>query len=454
VRLKINKEWLRGINIDPRHMKRMVVEGFQSGWYFPGEENSLNRSKHLRYNYTANIIANLVGGSFLTGLLLLMNADDGFIGLISIFTFAANLLQLVAPLLLERFEKRKRILIAIRCVIHLFNVLFIGAIPFLPLQYQSKLFLVGAAVIVVNVLSALAAPGYTVWHIKFIPQNVRLRYFSLLTMTCGALVAVVNLLAGKLLDVFKAGGAELAGYTTLRAVALIIAVADIFLLCGMKEYPYEQDAQRIKLTDLLIKPFKETRYLMTVAIAFLWSFTANIPGSYYTVYLLRNLEISYSMIMLVSLINVPMLILFTPLWTKIFNRGSLLKTCALAMLAFAPHYFGLALTTRSTLAFYPIASAWGLFFQVGINLAMNNLPYINIPQNNQTVFIGFYSTMANLGALLGVVLGRQLVTAMDGSSNVIFGLADKQVMVGIVGILMVLTALAVYVLQKKIQQQK
>ena len=65
---------------------------FVDSWYF-GDEESKSRLCHLKYTYNSNIVANLVGGNFYTGLMLLLGADDGFIGLVSMFVTGANLLQ-------------------------------------------------------------------------------------------------------------------------------------------------------------------------------------------------------------------------------------------------------------------------------------------------------------------------------------------------------------------------
>ena len=41
-----------------------------------------------------------------------MEADDGFIGTMSMIGVAANMVQMFAPLLLERFSRRKPLLMA------------------------------------------------------------------------------------------------------------------------------------------------------------------------------------------------------------------------------------------------------------------------------------------------------------------------------------------------------
>ena len=63
----------------------------------------------------------MVGGTFWSGLLLLLNADDSFIGTASMIGTAANMLQLFAPLILERFPRRRTMLTVLRAVMYLID---------------------------------------------------------------------------------------------------------------------------------------------------------------------------------------------------------------------------------------------------------------------------------------------------------------------------------------------
>ena len=129
---------------------------------------------------------------------------------------------------------------------------------------------------------------------------------------------------------------------------------------------------------------------------------ANIPGSYYSVYLLRNVEASYSFINIVSMLNVPVLVLLTPVWSQFLRRFSWLKTCNVSIALYALNYLLLGLVNKGNyLWLYPTAQIYAFVLATGINLSFTNIPYINIPRQNQTIYIGFYSTMCNLGALLG-----------------------------------------------------
>jgi hypothetical protein len=89
---------------------------------------------------------------------------------------------------------------------------------------------------------------------------------------------------------------------------------------------------------------------------------------------------------------------------------------------------------------------------VGINLSFTGVPYINIPKKNQTIFIGFYSTMANLGALLGAAIGRSFVSSTENLSLTLFGLpfGNKQVLFIMVGFLMLAMSAGIYFLRRNV----
>ena len=72
-----------------QHTLAKVRDTLLGGWYF-GDEESKSRACHLQFNWTNNVMANLVGGNFFAGIMLLLGADDGFIGLMSMFIFASN----------------------------------------------------------------------------------------------------------------------------------------------------------------------------------------------------------------------------------------------------------------------------------------------------------------------------------------------------------------------------
>ena len=425
-------------------------------WYRRGDEQSGNRRNLLFANYTVNIIANIVGASFFTGLLLNMGAEDGFIGKMTMISVSANLLQMFAPLLLERFPKRKKLLMAGRAAIMFINIIFIGVIPLFPVAQQLRLTIMALAVLVLNLLNAIISPGITVWFISFTPVYMRAKFFSIISMTNGIIVALAAFGAGSVADAFKKRGMELAGLEVVRGIALVIAVMDFLLLVRMKEYPYENTGG-VRFKQLLIEPFRERAYLRTVAIAFLWSLTANMPGAFYTIYLLKDIGVNYSFLMLMGFINLPVLIFLTPVWTRFLKRFSWFKTLAAAMSLYLIHYILLTFITGATIRFlYPITLLYAYTMALGINLAFTNIPYVNIPKKNQTLFIGFYSTIANLGALIGVSAGNFFIAATRERTLALFGvtLGNKQYIMLFTAFFMFIAVVLINILRRGVKEDE
>ena len=428
---KISIGDLKQINV--KYLARRMLSSATEQWYAKGDKPSEDRRRLLMSTYIANIIANMIGGSFFTGMLLLMNADDSFIGNMTMIAVAVNMLQLFAPLLLERYASRKRLLMRLRWILFAINILFIGLIPLFPIAQQAKLAMTAISIFVVNLINALISPGITVWHIQSIPPNVRSSFYALITMTVGAVVAICNLINSAVVDMFRAANMEYWGLLSLRVVAFGFAALDMYLYRKVEEYPYPDDgpnARKFGVRDMLVKPFRERRYLRTVAVTFLWNLAANIPGSYFTVYLLKNMEVSYTYIMLVNMINIPIVLFLTPVWRKLLTRFSWFKTLYIAMALYLLHFIGVAFVTKDTLWMFPVFCIWAYIMAIGINLSFTSIPYVNIPEKNQTLFIGFYSTAANFAAFLGVLLGKEFLLNTEGMWISVLGTAmmNKQIL--------------------------
>lgn len=75
----------------------------------------------------------------------------------------------------------------------------------------------------------------------------------------------------------------------------------------------------------------------------------------------------------------------------------------IAMTGYLIHYVVLSLVTPANYQFmYPLALMIAYPLGSGITLGYTNVPYINVPAQNGTVYNAFYSTACNVVAFLGV----------------------------------------------------
>jgi Na+/melibiose symporter-like transporter len=394
------------------------------------EELGINRKNIVIDNYCSGIIENLINGNLFTGFLILLKAEDVFIGIVTMIRLASNALQVFAPIAFKNIKNRKKFLIKSRGIVYLFNIVGIGIVPFLPFNSSSKLLIIVLFTLIAYGIAALTGPGYAVWHIKSIPLKVRNEYFSFLSVTLGIVTFIIMYLASKFIDIFKDNGYELAGFTILRLVAIGFCIFDMITLVKIKEYPIEESKIRPTLINVLVIPLKEKKYLKTIIISCLWSFAVNIPGPYYTIYLLRDLNVSYGYISLVNMIYLFALIFITPIWTKRIKRTSSLKTLRLLVGVFLFHYLGLAFVTEKTLYLYPLFVLLAYVCLSGINVVFTGLPFYNVPEENQTNFIGFYSTTNNIAAFLGLQFSSLFIKYSSRLSLSIIGIEmhNKQIL--------------------------
>jgi len=444
--------------LTPQRLGQELRNILIGGWYFSGDDGSRNRGLLLGFALNNNVVANLVGGNYLTGLLLLMNADDSFIGIIGMIPFLSNIVQLFAPIVLERFPQRQKILTLARFIALMINAAFISVIPFLPFGDTAKLTIVAFAIALVNATHAFINPGFTVWHYQFLPSNVRSSYFSTQNIAVTVLVAAVTMGASKMVDIFSAAGNEITGILILRGLATVLIFLDALFLLKMKEYPYEKASERLKIKDVFVLPLKNKIYMCTIAVGVLWSFTANMPSSFYSVYMLKNLDVGYTYLTAMGLINIPCMIIFTPLWRKLIVRwNSWLKVTAVAILGYPLHYLMLALCTSSNyLWLYPLALLEIYPCSAGVSIGLATISYMNIPPQNATVYNAFYSVACNLAAFVAVAISRSLMNNTKGVVIKILGtdMINKQFYLLIVGVLMIVTAACIYLLMRYLRRNK
>ena len=404
------------------------------------EEYAANRRAILGDNYFFNIAANLAGGGFLTGYLLLLGADDSFLGLLTMATLLGNSLQVLSPVLLNRFPRRRPILIATRAVFLLITIVLVGAAQYLPVAHAAQLSFILAATFVANGLSALISPGIFVWHIRSIPETTRVRFFSFLNISVNVLLYGAILAGSRAVDAFKGQGQEMLGLTVLRGAAIVFAVLDLASMARIREYPEPAAPSGLKV---LLAPFRSPKYLATVGLACIWSFGANLTGPYFTAYLLQDVGIAYTVLNLVGAGGVVLMLLATPAWTRRIERMDLRKAFRLSLLLYSVHYFAISLTTKGSFWLYPAISAYAYVMVAGMTIVMANLPFLDLPEEDRTTSIAFYAGVNSAAALLGVLVGREFVRRTEAVRLDVLGIdvGSRQLVLWLAGGTMLVASL-------------
>lgn len=169
-------------------LKQSVVATYK----IDDDGNAKNRRRILEGNFLAGIATNMTAGVFFTGLVLIILADEtekvrnGYLGNITILQLFCGLAQLFSPLILEKLERRRGYVTAMRILYHFSNIIFLGVIPLLPFSATVKINLLMVGVVLMYTSQALAAPGLSVWQLGSLPDQHRANHFALQSMACTA----------------------------------------------------------------------------------------------------------------------------------------------------------------------------------------------------------------------------------------------------------------------------
>ncbi len=419
-------KWLTGL-------KGLICE-----WYAPGEKESADRLRMLFSNYNANIIAQLIGGSFWTGMLLLMNADDSFVGTAAMIPYLSYTLQLLSPLLFERFQRRKALIITFRVIYYVVQTAVIALLPLLPMEGQGRLSLLLIFLLLSSGLFALQNPAANVWMLQSLPERVRPAYYSTVNITVNLVCAAVPLLGGRLVDSFKERGMEYEGLLILRLIALALVIFDAALYIGIKEYPYEGSGEKFRIKELILLPLGERRYRMTVLAACIDSFVVCIPGQYHLLYLLNDVQVNYSFISGVNFAVMLVTSLSVIWWKPVLQRWGWMKTYGCGCMLYMVFLIGIAFVQKGTQWIYPVFAILNASCAAPARgLAGAGLPYHNIPQKRRAVYLAAYLSLTNFAAMLGVCFGKYFVSRTGTARVCILGadMGSKQYMCVLAGLL-------------------
>lgn len=361
----------------------------------------------LGSSFTDGIITSLTSGVYFTGLLLAMGASETYIGYTSAAISFSGIFQLLSPLLLEKLPRRKGFLIGAKLIYHLLNIVGIGLLPFLPIAAELKLVLFMLALIVMYACNYIAAPGISAWQMQSLPTDKRVHYYSVSHLGIAVLTKISAFLAGLLLDRFEADSISLFGASPtitaillLRCGALILMLIELGCFIGIREFPYQTDAGQPGL-KLLLQPLKNSLFMRTIFLPVAWYFIVAIVGQYFSIYLLEDVKLSYSLISLGGFFSMPAAILAAPLWHRAIGKVSWPKLLAVGLLGNALAYSLNPFITVRTLPIYFFCILCGTFFDVCLSNVTSNLIYLHMPQENRTAYFSLYSILVLVSKFLG-----------------------------------------------------
>ena len=385
------------------------------------DDRAKGRSCMLLTYACGSIIPMLSGGLFQTSFLTSSGINIVELGILTFISPIAKCFSIFCPSILERFKRRKLILGLSRFLYYTIYLLGITLIPFFVHDQKLKMALFIACVFTSNVIYALFNGGYIVWHLNFIPDDVRVDYFSVNTFVSSALGSVASIAASIIADLLSGSAYEQTIIIVFRFVAYGVGLLDVLALSLPKEFPYKQE-KRPRLRDIVIKPLSCKPFLMTMLIVAMYNFFQYLPSSALNYYLLNDVGVEFTLTGTISVLYSIFIIILMPFWQKIIRKIGWVHTFALCELFYVPTTLLYSFVTKDNyLWLFPTVRLTQHIFAVGLNISNANLLYVNMPDSDQTNYVSFHELTLNAAAFFGSMAGTWFIGTFPSASVSFFG---------------------------------
>jgi HEAT repeat protein/MFS family permease len=358
-------------------------------------------------------------GAPLVGLFNTLGASTFLIGLVGAMPAVATLVQPLGSYALERTSRRKDTFVVLGSVHRLLWIL----LAFTPLILGKPELSIPIALSVLAIsflMGAFVGPFWLTWIGDLVPEKLRATFLgrrSMLGRVAGALAA---LLVGQ----YLAQNPPLSKLAIAFSVAGIVGFSDIILHKWVPDVPVRRRAAAPgSILRILLEPTRDRSFRSFLLFAVLMSLGVAVLGAYLSLYLLRELSLSYFQIALyMTVLNALAYIVFSELFgicvAQFGNKPVLILTSM--MVAFVPAMLILC-RPRSHFMLALVGILGGASW-AGINLAMLNMQIGLAPAELRHRYTAAFAFLTGAATAVGALLGAGIATATQDLSVTLFGL--------------------------------
>jgi MFS family permease len=278
--------------------------------------------------FTEAMVA-LTGGTFLVAMAMQMGASNFQIGILAALPTLCNALQLASIWLVHRYKNRR--LISVICsTLARFPLLIIAILPFV--------FSTGTSVNVLIFLlffhyafGSISGASWNSWMKDLVPQERLGNYFSYRARLTQLTNVVLSILIAFALDYINLHYPSYIGiaYPVMFLLGGIMGMLAVFMLTRTPEP--EAVYENGNVLKMIRKPLMDKNFRKLMIFNSSWLFALNLATPFFSVYLMKSLDIELSKIIILNVIGQLSSILFVRIWGKYsdrFSNKTVISICA------------------------------------------------------------------------------------------------------------------------------
>lgn len=362
----------------------------------------------IKEGLTSEAMTALTGGTFLVAMAILLGASNFQIGLLAALPTLTNIFQLIAIRLLQRYNNRRLITVICNGFAR-FPLLIIGLLPLIftsGTSIKALIFLLFFHYF----FGSIAGASWNAWMRDLVPERKLGTYFSQRTRVTQTLNVMLSLLLALGLDYIKRVNpdAELMAYAMMFVGGGILGLIGTWLLSLTPEP--QSFLPKENFFKLFRNPLRDKNFKNLLLFNSFWSFALGIASPFFTVFMMKTLNLSLSYIIFFAICGQVAGILAIKSWGKYCDRFSNKTVIRIA----SPIYilclmaWPFAKLPDSFAVMLSIVAAINILSGVatsGINLAITNVGMKLAPKNQAIVFLSAKSMVVAVFAAIGPLLG-------------------------------------------------
>lgn len=257
-----------------------------------------------------------------------------------------------------------------------------------------------------------------------VSKEERGKYFGKRNKILGIVALVVMLIAGFVLDYFKQTKLFI-GFAIIFGICFIARAISAYLLSKHYEPEFKLEEGYYFSLRQFVKKIPESNFGKFVIFVCLVQLATAIASPFFAVYMLKDLNFSYTTYILIVIASSLSSLLFMPIWGKFADRyGNLriMKICGF----FTPFIPLVWLASPLVLDFNPGILIYYLLFMeflsglvwAGFNLTTVNFIYDAVTRQRIALCVAYFNLFVGIGVFIGATLGG-IVASMN---FVVFGM--------------------------------
>ena len=392
-------------------------------------------SDFIKEAWVSNWLALAKDGVFLPAFFVLLNASNVDIGFANSIPIFMSMLAPVFYYYISLAKDQKGLTVNISLIQRILW-LSLGLLPVLAFLAGNKLSM-SMFLILFSIFSALGvvlALSWTSWMADIIPDKERGFYFGRRN-TYTALVALFGgFLFAQFMDVWQKAHPYIA-FSSLFVFSGFMAVLAISFLKRLPPTSFKRSRASgsifSEITGKMQKVYKDKNFMHLVVFNAVWAFGLTYSGAFGNIFLIRELKLSYTTIVLFAAISTVCNILTSSFWGRLIDRYGnkpVIIVCSL-MLSITPFLWAM-LNMSNYNVILPIIWFIAGICWAGLTLGQFNIILKLAPKANRMAYLSFNTFVVTISTCFAPILGGYTLDFIGKSSfNVgIFAIGAFQVL--------------------------